>query len=130
MNAEAEIIVLLAQWRSLTELEGQAIERNDWRGLAEQQRLKAKLQQEMTRAWGRLGASDRSDAEGLDEHTRGLEGIAAQVLGLEACNRNRLRAKRLERQAKLDCLHTTIRRLEDLRRAYGSRGTQHWQSYS
>jgi hypothetical protein len=130
MTAFAELMPLLAEWRQLTECETQAILENDWKAVAEQQRLKERLVREMTRVRARLAPDPQAGEAPLQDQQRRLGGIVSELIALEMRNRDSLSAMRQARQAELARLNQTTQNLRGLRRTYGAPVRQAWQSYS
>jgi hypothetical protein len=130
MNPAEQMFRLWERWRQLTELEGQAIEREDWPCLARQQGLKSELRQEITRAHDSCPSIWRAPGPASSQQRQQLALLASELASLEIHNRDRLRAKLRDRQGKLDRLNTVLRGLQDLRRAYGTSPAPRWQSYS
>jgi len=127
MNESSELAPLLNQWRLLTEGEAGAITGNDWPGLAEQQDRKRRLREQISSF---LAAADSASTSLRPLRDPGLKARLAELLTLEARNRDALQAKRHEQKNKLDGVAQTVRRLQGLRRAYASHSPPHWNSYS
>lgn len=120
-----QLLALLEEWRRLTECESDAIQRNDWAGVAEQQQLKKSLRESITRVQQRQAPPAAQG--GLDQRFQALLG---EVVALERRNGEILSAKRQQRQEELLRLHQANRQLQGVRRAYGSTSESWWQSYS
>ena len=130
MTTFAELMPLLAEWRELTERETQAIREDDWKAVAEQQRLKERLAHEMTRVRERLSPGLNVGETVLEDQEHRLGGIVSELIALEMRNRDSLSAKRQARQGELTRLNQTAHNLRGLRRTYGASARQGWQSYS
>jgi hypothetical protein len=130
MNAMTDVMGFLSEWRRLSGRERAAIEREDWQGVADQQDRKARLREDLTQAMlsFRGGRPAAPNAGAAGEPT--LANAVSELMALEALNRERLRAKRRDRQEKLERLNATLGRLQKLRRAYGAESAVRWQSYS
>lgn len=125
-----ELQALLIEWRRLTEREGAAISRNDWKDLAEQQARKTQMREQIsarmkpTISWG-------IDAEKvIPGRKRCLGVLLAEILILEARNRDALQARRQNQRKKLDYVAQTLHRLQELRRVYANGPSPGWHSYS
>ncbi len=130
MNAAADLLRLLTEWRQLTEREGEAISRDDWACVTRQQELKAELRQRLTPAFAAVRSSRPRSAAGPGDEDCLFDSIISELVALETRNRDRLRARREVRQADLERLNATVANLRELRRAYGSGPSSLWQSYS
>jgi hypothetical protein len=130
MNAAADVLRMLAEWRTLTEREGDGISRGDWASVARTQELKAELRERLTPLFADIRTRDSQiPADGSREECM-FDLLISELIGLETRNRDRLRARREDRKAERDRLNATVAGLRDLRRAYGGRATSHWQSFS
>ncbi|HXP60910.1 MAG TPA: hypothetical protein VN829_10490 [Dongiaceae bacterium] len=130
MNAMRDVIGLLSEWRRLSGQEREAIEREDWQGVADQQGRKARLREDITQAMLFFRGGRPAALNACAAHEPIVANAVSDLLALEALNRERLRAKRRDRQEKLERLNATLRRLQKLRRAYGAESAVRWQSYS
>ena len=130
MDVTADLTRALAEWRRLTELEGEAILSNDWHGVADQQSRKAQLQPEIQRAVEFFWAIPSAQAHAFQEVERQSSSAAAELIALERLNADLIAEKRKLHQAESQRLALILRDLEGVRRAYGSSNRPHWQSYS
>jgi len=123
-------MLILAEWRRLTEREAQAILSDDWKSVAEQQQRKARLREELTRVRELAGTAPTTGEpdDGGDEDE--LKAVATELVALETRNREVLSAKRQARQAELQRVNEAVRNLRGVRRAYGSIHSHRWYSYS
>jgi len=129
MDATADVTRALAEWRRLTDLEGEAIINDDWREVAEQQSRKAQLQTEIQRALA-LFRAPSTQGHAAREMECKFSSAAGELMALERRNADLIAAKRKRRQAESARLALTLRDLHGVRRAYGSCQHPHWQSYS
>ena len=130
MDATADVTRALAEWRRLTELEGEAIVGDNWHRVAEQQSRKAQLQAEIGRALALVRATPSPQAHVLETVERKFSSTASELMALERHNADLLASKRQRRQAESERLALTLRDLQGVRRVYGSSRGPHWQSYS
>ncbi len=130
MDATANLTCALAEWRRLTDLEGEAILGDDWPGLAEQQTRKAQLQPEIQSALALVRANPSAEAHTSPEVERKFDATVGELMALERRNGDLLVAKRNRRQAESERLSRTLHDLHGVKRAYGSSRGPHWQSYS
>jgi hypothetical protein len=130
MNAAAELMDLLAEWRRITELEGQSIRRDDWNQVAQQQRRKAQLQDPITRALNQVRAGSPDSQARPEPGESPFQSVAAELMAMESRNRELLRDKRRRKRAELDQMNLAARNLHGVRRAYGAPSASLWQSYS
>jgi hypothetical protein len=120
----------LAEWRRLTELEGEAILGDDWHGLAEQQARKAHLQAEIQSALNLVRAAPSAQVQASREVERQIDFAAGELMALEKRNGDLLAEKRIRHRAESERLARTLHDLQGVKRAYGSSRGSHWQSYS
>jgi hypothetical protein len=130
MDATADLTRVLAEWRRLTNLEGEAILGDDWHGLAEQQIRKERLQAEIQSALELDGATPSTQAR-ISRGTEPMfDSAVGELMALERRNGDLLAEKRIRRRAESERLARTLLDLQGVRRAYGSSRGPHWQSYS
>ena len=120
MHTPADLMTLLAEWRTLTEREGEAILKDDWKDVAQQQQRKEQLQTVIEAAHKQNGAGENAS----------LNALVAEIMTLETRNRDVLAAKQQDRRAELQRVTENTRNLRSVRRTYGAIPTQRWQSYS
>lgn len=130
MDAIADLTLALAEWRQLTDLEGEAIRSDNWQGLAKHQTWKTQLQAEIQSALAFVRA-----APSAQEHTSRIadgqfDSVVGELVALESRNRDLIAAKRTRRQAESEGLSRTLHDLHGVKRAYGSGRSLHWQCYS
>ena len=130
MHATADVTRALAEWRRLTDLEGEAIINDDWPEVAEHQSRKAQLQTEIQRALALVRAAPSDQVHSSREVERQIDFAVGELMALERGNGELLIAKRNRRQAESERLSTTLHDLQGVKRAYGSSRGPHWQSYS
>ena len=130
MDATAELTRALAEWRRLTDLEGEAILGDNWREVARQQSRKARLQEEIRQVLGLIHSTSSNKKSPSGEVERQFGSTVSQLLALERRNRDLLAAKRDRRRADSERLTGTLRDLHGVRRAYGFSDSPHWHSYS
>jgi hypothetical protein len=129
-DAIADVTRALAEWRRLTDLEGEAILGDNWRGVAEQQARKAQLQGEIQRALALVRAISSAQARDSREVERQFDSTVGELMALERRNAKLLVAKRNRPQPEAARLAQTLHDLQGVRRAYGTSRGPHWQSYS
>lgn len=121
MNPADELSALYAQWRSLTEEEGDAIESGAWPQVEHYQSAKSRLQPRIVEVSQRLEAA-------VMEHQ--FRAVVEELMALERRNAARLReTRRSAEQEKLE-LDKTSRNLRQIHRSYVPPARAHWQSYS
>jgi hypothetical protein len=128
MDPTADLTRALAEWRRLTELEGEAIRSDNWLEVAEQQGRKERLQKEIPLAMVRAAPSP--EGHNFREVERRFDSEVSELMKLESCNRDLIAAKRNRYQSESESLVQTLHDLHGVRRAYGSSRGPHWQSYS
>jgi hypothetical protein len=130
MHTTDDLMSVLAEWRRLTEREAQAILKDDWKSVSEQQRCKVQLREAINRARDWAGAaqatSGRAGGGGEDK----LQAAVAELVALEARNRDVLSVKRERCQAELERVNEAVRNLRGVRRTYGGSHSHRWHSYS
>ena len=84
MDATANLTCALAEWRRLTDLEGEAILGDDWPGLAEQQTRKAQLQPEIQSALALVRANPSAEAHTSPEVERKFDSTVGELMALES----------------------------------------------
>jgi hypothetical protein len=130
MRAVTEVLHLLAEWRRLTEREGEAIQNGDWADVAKCQDGKGNLCLDITRAMEEM----RTGAVGLEQAVAEAEcrfaAIAGELVELESANRDLICAQRERHRSEWERLNHASRNLHGVRRAYGAASPQLWHSYS
>jgi hypothetical protein len=123
---------LLIEWRRLSEREGAAIARNDWKDLAEQQAAKTQLREQISARMKPATPCGTyvEKTSGVLARRLGVEALLAEILILEARNRDTLQVRRRDQRKKLDSTAQTLHRLQELRRVYANGVSARWQSYS
>ena len=130
MDATADLTRALAEWRRLTNLEGEAILGDDWHRLAEQQTRKALLQPAIHSALALVRATPSAEACASPDGERKFDSTVGELMALERRNGDLLVAKRKRWQAESERLSKSLHDLQGVKRAYGSSRGSHWQSYS
>ena len=130
MDATVDLAHALAEWRRLTNLEGEAILSDNWHGIAEHQARKAQLEGEIQHALALARITPAASAHNSREMEPGVQAAVGELITIERRNADLLAAKRHRRQAESERLALTLRDLHGVRRAYGSSRGPHWQSYS
>jgi len=130
MDATADLTRALAEWRRLTDLESEAILKENWHELPEPQGRKVQLQAEIQRLLASAGAGLLRHAHRSQEIEGKFNSAVGELIALERRNRDLLVAKRQCRRAESNRLALTLRDLQGVKRAYGSSRGPHWQSYS
>ena len=128
MTDTGQTMDLLTEWRRLTERETHAILAGDWKGVSDQQSRKQQLMQEIAQLKASARTADSARASGLEG--RSLDSLVAELMTLEARNRDLLSTQHQNAQVELHRLNRTARNLQGVRRAYGRNGVHQWQSYS
>jgi hypothetical protein len=130
MQTTDDLMSVLAEWRRLTEREAQAILKDDWKSVSEQQRRKVQLREAISRARDWSGAaqvtSGRASGGGEDK----LQAAVAELVALETRNRDVLSVKRERCQVELERVNEAVRNLRGVRRTYGGSHSHRWHSYS
>jgi hypothetical protein len=130
MHATDDLMSVLAEWRRVTEREAQAILNDDWKSVSEQQGRKVQLREAICRARDWAGAaqatSGRVGGGGEDK----LQAAVAELVALEARNRDVLSVKRERCQVELERVNEAVRNLRGVRRSYGGSHSHRWSSYS
>lgn len=130
MQTTDDLMSILAEWRRLTEREAQAILKDDWKSVSEQQRGKLQLREAINRARDWAGAdqatSGRAGGGGEDQ----LQAAVAELVALETRNRDVLSVKRERCQVELERVNEAVRNLRGVRRTYGGSHSHRWHSYS
>jgi hypothetical protein len=130
MHATADVTRALAEWRRLTDLEGEAIINDDWPGVAEHQSRKEQLQTEIQRARALVRAAPSDQVHSSREVERRFGSAANELIALERRNADLIADKRKRWLAELERLSRSLHDLQGVKRAYGSSRGPHWQSYS
>ena len=130
MKEQTDLLALYAQWRTLTEVEGNAIHEGEWRQVQEQQDLKSELKERIlsvTESW-QLVCPDASAWR--QEYERQFRPIVAELIQMESRNSALLTRCQTATRAELDHYNGASRNLRGLRKAYVAPGNSHWCSYS
>jgi fructose-1,6-bisphosphatase/inositol monophosphatase family enzyme len=130
MDATFDLARLLAEWRRLTHLEGEAILGDNWQGVAEHQTRKTQLQSEIRRALASFRTISSAQAHTCRTAEGEFDSVVGELMALERRNGDLIAAKRNRRQTESERLAGTLLDLHGIRRAYGSSRACHWQSYS
>jgi hypothetical protein len=130
MDATFDLARVLAEWRRLTHLEGEAILGDNWRGLAEHQTRKTQLKSEIQRALASFCTIPSAQAHTHRTAEGEFDSVVGELMALERHNGDLIAAKRNRRQTESERLAGTLLDLHGIRRAYGSGRDCHWQSYS
>ncbi|MBI1842894.1 MAG: hypothetical protein HYR88_18800 [Verrucomicrobia bacterium] len=110
---------LLDFWRQSTRRETEAIERDDWRGLAF-------LHEEKVRLLRALDAMPLEDRDAFQPHLR----LIRELQSAERANASAIDVKLKALRLEIDGLDQSSRALRDVRSAYGHGREALWQSYS
>ncbi|MFM1770105.1 MAG: hypothetical protein RJA22_2634 [Verrucomicrobiota bacterium] len=124
MSLEQKLLDTCHRWRQLTELERDAIQKLDWRQLAEQQALKLALQQEIDTLLH--GAAEPARHQLL----RRLQPVVEQLAALERANHATLEQHRALTRESLRQLDQSGHQLRQVRQAYAPAPGAAWHSYS
>jgi hypothetical protein len=134
MNANAHQLLteLYAEWRRLTDLEGAAIDQDEWPSVSRQQALKQVLRDRIvqtTEQWH----LERAGAQTEPTHVhfeREFRPIVTDLIQRETRNHERLCQRRHRVQSDLAALRQSSTRLRGIQRAYATAAGSRWQSYS
>jgi hypothetical protein len=130
MNTTTDLMGILAEWRRLTEREGQAILSDDWKAVAEQQQRKLQLREDISRARELAGSAPATNETVGGGDKVKLNAIVSELVALETRNRDALNIKCQGRQAELARVNETVRNLRGVRQTYGGAHSHRWHSYS
>jgi len=121
MSPSDELSALYAQWRSLTEEEGAAIESGAWTKVEHYQSAKSRLQPRIVEVSQRIEVA---------VHELQFRTVVEELMTLERRNTVRLReTRRSAEQAKQE-LDKSSRNLRQIHKSYIPPARAHWQSYS
>jgi uncharacterized protein (DUF3084 family) len=130
MSAQADLLQLYQDWRSLTEQEREAIEEGDWRRVHKCQSAKSELQPRIVRQtqethdeWNRFGV-DRSQLE------KQVRSVVNELIYLETLNGEFIAEQRRRAQAEFDQLNQSSRKLGKVQKSYTPNAPFAWESYS
>jgi hypothetical protein len=130
MNTNDDLLGFLAEWRRLTELEGEALGAENWAQVAQHQRRKRELRAEMdTAVERRTGEGPRAWPPSGEREPR-VDDVVAELVTLELGNLDRLKQKQETKQVELARANETVRHLRGVRRAYAGANRSRWESYS
>jgi hypothetical protein len=134
MNAEAHqlLIALYAEWRRLSDLEGNAIGNDEWTDVARQQQLKQELRDRIvqtTERWRREWTDTEAETVNV-RFEREFRPIVAELIERESRNHELICQRRRHMQSELSSLNQSSARLRGLHRAYACDTGNRWQSYS
>lgn len=130
MSAHQCLAALYADWRRLTEAEGEAISRAAWSRVADCQRAKAELRSRILAATTEWEAQRSSlDPAGAEEEPR-LRALVAELISLESRNQQRLANQYEQARLSQAVLDRASSNLRQIRRAYAPSPRLAWQSYS
>lgn len=130
MNARHQLLAAYAEWRRWTELEGQAIESENWPRIRECQDAKQRLQSRI------ISETDRARQEcarlGLDylDMERQVRTVVSELIQLEARNGEVLSHHRRTAEAERDQLARSSRDLRRVHHSYGGQREAAWTSFS
>lgn len=130
MSAQTLLFDLYAEWRRLTEVEGEAIGSGEWQRVERQQSLKQQLKEEIVQATERLRAEWTEVEREHQAYERRFRPIVDELIVLETRNHRLLSTRRTEARAQLNHLDRTSSNLRGLHRVYGTTAAWRWQSYS
>jgi hypothetical protein len=130
MSAQANLLQLYKEWRSLTEQEREGIESGNWRQVRQCQSAKSELQprilretQETHQEWSRSGA-DRSLLE------KQVRSVVNELIYLESRNGEFIAEQRQRAQSDFDELNKSGRTLGKVHKTYAPNAPIAWESYS
>ena len=121
MNPADELAALYAQWRSLSDEEGAAIDASAWVQVEQFQLAKARLQPRITEVSQRLDAGT---------HRQQFDPVLQELMQLERRNAALLQQQRERTEQQLQDLDRSSRHLRQLQKSYVSPAQMQWQSYS
>lgn len=123
MSPADELAALFAQWRSLTEEEGKAIESGAWAQVEHYQSAKSRLQPRIVEVSQRIGIE-------VAVHELQFRPIVDELMTMERRNAARLRDTRSSAEQEKQDLDKSSRNLRQLHKSYVPPARAHWQSYS
>ncbi len=134
MNANAHqlLVELYAEWRRLTDLEGTAIDHDEWPSVARQQQLKQELRDQIvhtTEQWHLEWAATETETASV-RFEREFRPIVADLIQRETRNHELICQRRHRVQSELASLNQSSARLRGIHRAYATDAGSRWQSYS
>lgn len=121
MTPAEELSGLYAQWRTLTEEEGAAIESGAWNQVEQYQSAKARLQPRI------VEVSERVETV---LHALQFRPLVEDLMALERRNSSRLRESRQAAELQKQDLDKSSRNLRQLHKTYAPSARTHWHSYS
>lgn len=121
MSPADELSALYAQWRSLTEQEGDAIASGVWTQVEHYQSAKSRLQPRIVEVSQRLEGS---------VHECQFRPVVEELMALERRNTARLQETRRSAEQEKQELNKSSRNLRQLHKSYVPPARPHWQSYS
>jgi len=121
MSPVDELAALYAQWRSLTEGEGEAIESGSWTEVEHYQSAKSRLQPRIVEVSQRIEVAI---------HELQFRPVVEELITLERRNSDRLRDTRHSAEQEKQDLDKSSRNLRQLHKSYVPPARAHWQSYS
>ena len=121
MTPADELSALYAQWRSLTEEEGEAIESGAWTQVEHYQSAKSCLQPRIVEVSQRIEVA---------VHELQFRPVVEELMILERSNAARLRDTRRSAEQEKQDLDKSSRNLRQLHKSYVPPARAHWQSYS
>jgi hypothetical protein len=121
MSPTDELAALYAQWRSLSEEEGDAIESRAWTQVEHYQSAKSRLQPRIVEVSARIEVA---------VHEVQFRPIVEELMALERRNSSRLRETRRSAELEKQVLDKSSRNLRQLHKSYVPPARPHWQSYS
>ncbi len=124
-SAEERLFGLYAEWRRLSEVEGQAITAGQWREMERQQNLKEQLKTQIFQATVCV-----TETQAPADYERSFRPVVDELILLETRNHELLWTRRQKVQRELEDLSCTRRQLRGIHRAYQSPHGGGWHSYS
>ena len=121
MSPNDELSALYAQWRSLTEQEGEAIESGAWTKVEHYQSAKSRLQPRIAEVSQRIEVA---------VHELQFRPVVEELMALERHNAARLRDTRRSAEQEKRDLDKSSRNLRQIHKSYVPPARAHWQSYS
>ena len=121
MSPVDELAALYAQWRSLTEGEGEAIESRAWTQVEHYQSAKSRLQPRIVEVSQRIEVA---------VHELQFRQAVEELTTMERSNAARLRDSRHSAEQEKQDLDKSSRNLRQLHKSYVPPARSHWQSYS
>ena len=128
MTARGELDALYAEWRTLTEAEGEAIRAGAWPQVEQRQAAKHQLQRRIIDATQRLDTESTPTERAA--HERHFRAVVDELIQLEQRNHELVARTRDEAAGHQRSLDQCSRNLRRVQRGYAPVAGAFWESYS